>query len=682
MQRKILVTSALPYANGPIHFGHIAGAYLPADAYARYQRLKKNDVLYICGSDEYGVAITLSAEIANRTPQEHVDIYHEINKNFFKKLNFSFDNYSRTTSPLHTKIVQEFFLELYNNGYVEAREEDHLFCVEENRFLADRYVVGSCPKCGFQDARGDECQKCSASYEAKDLKNPRSKLTNSPLILKKSKHWYLRFDLFKDKLTNWIKTKNWKQNVLNFAKEYIKDLKPRAITRDSTWGVPLPLEEAKKKVLYVWFDAPIGYISATVEWAEKTNNKDKWKDYWFDEKTLLVNFIGKDNIPFHAVFFPAMIMGQNKPFKLADEIPANEFLMLEKRQFSKSDNWYIDLDEFFKYFTADQIRFYLASVAPESHDSDFIWKDFQICCNSELVGKLGNFIHRTLTFIDKFLSRKIPIAKDLDKVDEKFLDDIQKHIDLIDKAYLEFKLRRASQLVMELASLGNIYFDHKKPWLLQKDKTKKDELNTALNLCLKCIQALAFISFPIIPFSSKQIWKNLGYKKDLSKQNWFDLKKLDIQDIKTLPKPEVIFNKVEDEIIMDQLRKLKNQAAKNENLPKKSYKPVKKEIKYEDFDKIDMRAGLITQAHRVEKSKKLLKLEVDLGFEKRQIISGIAKSINPDMLIGKKVIVVCNLKSAKIMGLESQGMILACGENDDSLEIPFIIDKEIGCVIS
>nr|NGX44718.1 Methionine--tRNA ligase [Candidatus Anoxychlamydiales bacterium] len=310
MKKKVLITSALPYANGPIHFGHIAGAYLPADVYARFERLKGKDVLYICGSDEYGVAITLSAELANRTPKEHVDIYHEMIKNFFEKLNFSFDHYSRTTTDIHKKLSQEFFLDLYNNGYIEAKTEDHLFSEKENKFLADRYVIGTCPKCEYDKARGDECPKCSRTFDAKELKNPRSKLTNSKLILKPSKHWYMRFDKFKDKLTTWIKDKDWKDNVLNFSKEYIKDLRERAITRDSTWGIPVPLDEAKGKVLYVWFDAPIGYISATMEWAEKIGEKEKYKDYWFDEKTKLVNFIGKDNIPFHAVFFPAMLMGQ------------------------------------------------------------------------------------------------------------------------------------------------------------------------------------------------------------------------------------------------------------------------------------------------------------------------------------------------------------------------------------
>jgi methionyl-tRNA synthetase len=680
MRKKILITSALPYANGPIHFGHIAGAYLPADAYARFERLKGNDVLYICGSDEYGVAITISAEINNRTPQEHVDIYHNLNKELFDKLNISFDHYSRTTNSYHTKVVQEFFLDLYNNGFIEKRTEEHLFSKEENKFLADRYVVGTCPKCKFDSARGDECQKCSFSYEAKDLINPRSKLTNSKLILKPSTHWYLRFDKFKDKLNNWIKTKNFKENVLNFSKEYIDNLKPRAITRDSAWGVPVPLEEAKNKVLYVWFDAPIGYISATMDWAKKIKDIDKWKDYWLDPDCKLVNFIGKDNIPFHSVFFPAMIMGQNQKYKLVDDIPANEFLMLEKRQFSKSDNWYIDLEDFFKKFSIDQIRYYLASIAPENHDSDFLFQDFLLKCNSELVNKLGNFVNRVLVFTYNNLDKKIVDSKNLSQIDENFLKDINDLIEKADDAYSNYKLRKASQLIMELSGLGNIYFDTKKPWALKKEN-KTDDLNTTINLCLKCIKALSLISYPIIPTSANEIYKLLGYKTDLNKQNFDDLKKLKLNVGQDIPEPKLIFKKVDEKMIEDEENKLKKTKIE-ENLPNKSFTPLKKEITYPDFDKMDFRVGVIEQAHKIEKSNKLLKLMVDIGFEKRQIVSGIAKSINPEDLIGKKVIVLANIKPTKLMGIESFGMIIAAGDDENNLEIPFIKNIDKGSIVS
>ena len=375
---KILVTSALPYANGPLHFGHIAGAYLPADCYARFERLQGNEVLYICGSDEHGVAITLSADLAGRTPQQHVAIFHAMNAQLFQKLNFSFNHFSRTSWPGHVSTVQQFFHDLLANGYIEEKVTDQLYSEKDQRFLADRYVVGTCPKCGFEEARGDECQRCGASYEATDLKNPRSKLTDSSLIHKPTKHWFLRFDLFKDQLRSWFAEKKWKSNVISFAKSYVEDLKPRAITRDGEWGIPIPLPEAQGKVFYVWFDAPIGYISAAQDWADNVGDSEAWKKYWLDPQTKYVQFVGKDNIPFHAVFFPAMEMGQKTPYKMVDELPANEFLNLEGRQFSKSDGWTIDLDRFFEHFTADQIRYTLAANAPEAQDAEFTWKDFQI----------------------------------------------------------------------------------------------------------------------------------------------------------------------------------------------------------------------------------------------------------------------------------------------------------------
>ena len=365
MPKKILITSALPYANGPLHFGHIAGAYLPADCYARFERLKGHQVLYICGSDEYGVAITLSAEMAGRSPKEHVEMFHQINKDFFAKLHIGFDHYSRTTWPGHVETTQQFFKDLCENGFIEEKATDQLFSEKDQRFLADRYVVGTCPKCGYEQARGDECQSCGANYKATELKNPRSKISGAPLVFKETTHWFLRFDLFKSKLSKWISLKDWKTNVVNFAQHYIDDLRPRAITRDSEWGIPVPLKEAKGKVFYVWFDAPIGYISATRHWAEKHGTPDTWKDYWLDPATKLVQFIGKDNIPFHAVFFPAMCMGQNQPYILVDQLPANEFYNLEGRQFSKSEGWYLISIGFLKQCHRI-IRYPIASKCPET----------------------------------------------------------------------------------------------------------------------------------------------------------------------------------------------------------------------------------------------------------------------------------------------------------------------------
>ena len=554
--QKILITSALPYANGPLHFGHIAGAYLPADCCARYQRQKGNDVLYVCGSDEYGVAVALSAEIAGRTPQEHVDIFHEINRNFFKKLRISFDHYSRTTCESHKQPVYSYFNDLFENGFIEGHVTDQLFSEVDNRFLADRYVVGTCPKCKYENARGDECTKCGASYEAMDLIDPRSKLTNAPLIKKETKHWFIMLDKFKTKLTEWIESKNWKPNVVNFTKEYIKDLRPRAITRDAKWGLPVPLPDAEDKVLYVWFDAPIGYISASMEWAKIQGDDDKWKKYWCDPDTKLIQFIGKDNIPFHAVIFPAMTMGQNQPFKLVDELPANEFYNLEGKQFSKSEGWYIDLDDFFAKYTTDQIRYTIAANAPENQDSEFTWKDFQSRCNAELLGKYGNLVNRVLVFAEKNCEGKIPAKRELEDVDRNFLKVIHMLAKEIASSYETFKLRRASQLIMELAQEGNTYFNSKCPWKDAKMVDTFGRMETTVHCCLECLKILAITSYPIIPDTADQLWSFLGYNSDLSKVNWDEAIQSSLEGGRPLSKCHILFKKLEDEEIQIEIDKL------------------------------------------------------------------------------------------------------------------------------
>lgn len=565
--QKILITSALPYANGPLHFGHIAGAYLPGDCYARFQRLQHNDVLYICGSDEYGVAITLSAELAGRTPQEHVDLFHRINTEFFNKLNFSFDHYSRTTCKAHVPLVQQYFLDLVANGFIEEKVTDQLYSEADQKFLADRYVVGTCPQCGYTEARGDECTRCGASYEATDLKAPRSKLTQAPLIRKATKHWFLLLDKFRERLEEWIKTKDWKPNVVNFVKGYIDDLHPRAITRDSTWGVPLPLPNTEGKVLYVWFDAPIGYISATQEWAEKIGEPNRWKDYWCDSETKLINFIGKDNIPFHAVIFPAMTMGQNQSYKLVDELPANEFYNLEGRQFSKSEGWFIDLEDFFQRYTADQIRYVIAANAPETADSEFTWKDFQMKCNSDLVGKYGNLVNRTLTFIKNYCGGKVPpltsLEGHLEPEDKAFLMRIQEIVDQAAASYGSFKVRRASQDIMELAQLGNVYFDGKRPWKDQKQPETQQRMTITLACCLRCLQSLALISAPIIPTAAEKVWQMLGYDEPLTTIGWQQAKELVPLEGKTLPEPSILFQKIENKQIEEEIVKLHQMAKKS-----------------------------------------------------------------------------------------------------------------------
>ncbi|MBN9379028.1 MAG: methionine--tRNA ligase [Chlamydiales bacterium 38-26] len=667
MKNKILITSALPYANGPLHFGHIAGAYLPGDVYARFQRLMQNDVLYVCGSDEYGIAITISAEKAGRTPQEHVNIFHEVNKDFFQKLNMSFDNYSRTTWEGHPPLVHQYFTDLLNNGYIEEKVTEQLYSEADRRFLADRYVVGTCPKCGFASARGDECPQCGASYEATDLINPRSKLSDAPLVLKPTKHWFLLLDKFKDKLLGWLETKNWKPNVVNFIKSYIEDLRPRAITRDMTWGVSIPLPDAGEKVLYVWFDAPIGYISASVEWALKEGSPDLWKSYWCDPQTKLVHFLGKDNIPFHAAIFPAMTMGQNQPYKLVDELPANEFFNLEGRQFSKSDGWYIDLEDFFKNYSTDQIRYTIAANAPETSDSEFTWKDFQTRCNTELLGKYGNLVNRVLVFARNNCAGRVPSLQDLQPIDEDFLKSIKQLVREAAICYETFKVRRASQIIMELAQLGNVYFDAKKPWKDAKDPDTKHSMETTIACCLECLKALALISQPIIPESADKVWKMLGYVSQLEHGNWPQIVETPIPAHQHLKDPSILFKKVEDEQISLELTKLKEMSKKAELPQTKSipdYAPLKEMVDIEDVRKLDLRVGVIKSAKNLPKSKKLLLVEVDLGFEVRTVIAGISQHYQPENLMGKKVIIVANLKPATLMGHTSHGMLLAASEGD------------------
>lgn len=687
--KKILITSALPYANGPLHFGHIAGAYLPADCYARFQRMKKNDVLYICGSDEHGVAITLSADLAGRSPQEHVDIYHKLIQDFFKKLNISFDHYSRTTWKGHVEPTHQYFLDLLANGYIEEKTTDQLYSTEDDKFLADRYVVGICPKCGFENARGDECPKCGSSYEATDLKNPRSKLTNAPLIKKATKHWFLKLDLFKERLLQWLEAKNWKPNVVNFIKGFINEMHARAITRDSNWGIPVPLPDSEGKVLYVWFDAPIGYISATKEWAELTGDNEKWKKYWFDPDTKLVNFIGKDNIPFHAAIFPAMTMGQNQPYKLVDELPANEFYNLEGRQFSKSDGWYIDLDDFFTKYTADQIRYAIAANAPETSDSEFLWKDFQTRCNSDLLGKYGNLVNRVMVFAKNNTNGQVPAKGELEEIDREFLENAGKLMKQAEKNYEAFKLRAAAQTILELAQLGNVYFDNKKPWQDAKFPEKRSRLETTIACCFECLKALAVISFPIIPETAAKVWKMVGFQTILENVTWSDMEKLDDFAGQVLGQAEILFTKVEDQQIAEELEKLHQLGIKQKEKEKqrtekdKAYKPLKEAVSIEDVRKMDLRVGSILTATNIPKSKKLLELKVDLGFETRNIVAGIGQHYKPEELVGKKVVVVANLQPAELMGVQSQGMILA-GSNGEGevLEVLSIHSIEPGGVVS
>jgi methionyl-tRNA synthetase len=640
----------------------------------------------------------LSAELAKRSPQEHVDAFHAINQRLFHKLHISFDHFSRTTWPGHVATTYQYFQDLLSNGYIEVKESEQLYSEEDSKFLADRYVVGTCPRCSFESARGDECTRCGASFEATDLKNPRSKLTGAVLVPKKTTHWYLRLDLFKEKLHRWLETKQWKPNVLNFIQSYIQELRPRAITRDTSWGIPVPLQEerAQGKVLYVWFDAPIGYISATKEWAKLQGAPERWRDYWCDPQTRLVQFLGKDNISFHAVIFPAMTMGQNQPYKLVDDMPANEFLNLEGRQFSKSDGWFIDVEEFLTRYSADQIRYTIAANAPETADAEFTWREFQLHCNSDLVGKYGNFIHRTLVFIKNNLGDRLPAMGTLATIDTQFLRDMQRIVDEIAANYRSFKLRRASQCVMELAHLGNVYFDAKHPWKDAKVEAMRPVMETTLFCCLECVKLLALTASPIMPEAAEVIWSMLGLNKRgrLESQRWAEVVSLPQQGM-NIGEPKTLFRKIEDSEIEMELGTLQKgqpitQEKKKETEGEKERmveveKPalaIKPQVTIDDVRKIDLRIAKICSAEAVPKSKKLLRLVVDVGGgEQRTIVAGIATHFAPEILVGKSVVIVLNLQPAKVMGIESQGMLLIAG-SDTVLELLEVETLPPGSTIS
>ncbi|MCE2982539.1 MAG: methionine--tRNA ligase subunit beta, partial [Parachlamydia sp.] len=496
------------------------------------------------------------------------------------------------------------------------------------------------------------------------------------------KHWFLLLEKFKERLIEWINEKNWKPNVVNFIRGYIDHLHARAITRDMNWGIPVPVEGAQGKVLYVWFDAPIGYISATKEWAQLIGEPDKWKEFWMNSETLLVNFIGKDNIPFHASIFPAMEMGQNQPYKLVDELPANEFYNLEGRQFSKSEGWYIDLEDFFKNFSSDQIRYTIAANAPETADSEFTWKDFQARCNGDLLGKYGNLANRILVFIQNKCGGTVPEMGALEEVDEAFLNHIQELVDLAAENYNTFKLRRASQIVMELAQTGNVYFDTKKPWKDAKEASTEQRMKTTLACCMVCLKALALISFPIIPATANKLWSLMGFEGQIAQRDWNDAKNQSIPAGQKIQPPEVLFQKIEDELIELEIKKLHELSKKTvtaQAQEKTPLAPLKEMIEIEDFQKLDLRVGVIRKAARVKKSKKLLELQVDIGLEERTIAAGIGEYEEPDQLIGRKVVVVANLKPATLMGVTSQGMLLA-GKEPGSIQF-VAVDMEPGTVV-
>jgi methionyl-tRNA synthetase len=676
--QKILVTAALPYANGPIHLGHLAGAYLPADIYVRYQRLKGRDVIYICGSDEHGVPITITAEKEGITPQQVVDKYHYMNKESFEKFGMSFDNYSRTSLPLHHQTAQEFFLELYKKGILKEKTTKQLYCENDKMFLADRYVEGICPVCGSPGARGDQCEKCGSWLEQTDLIEPKCKICGSTPIIKDTSHWYLPLGDFQKRLEEWISTKtHWKENVKQYVQSWFREgLQDRAVTRDLHWGVKVPIEGVQGKVIYVWFDALLGYISSTKEWAQKIGQPEKWREYWQNPETRLIHFIGKDNIVFHCIVFPAMLMawndGRDDKFILPDNVPANEFLNLEGKKLSTSRNYAVWLNEYLEKFEPDPLRYALASILPETKDTDFSWREFQARNNNELADILGNFVNRTLTFAKKYFENKVPEIFELENIDNEMISKLKEYADKIAENYENFKIRDGVFETMNLARYANKYFNDTEPWRTIKENPKR--ASTTINICLQTVRALAILFEPVLPFSARKIWKMLNLNDDIVKSGWDSAYQLSLKPGHQLGEPEILFRKIEDSEIEEEIKKLK--IASGEITEEKiEFKP---QITIEEFQKIDLRVADVVECERVKNSEKLLKLKVKIGNEERQIVAGIGKHYSPEELVGKKVIVVANLKPAKLMGIESQGMLLAAVKDEKLTLITTLGEIESG----
>ena len=669
MGKRYTITAALPYTNGPIHIGHLAGVYIPADIYSRFLRLTKNDVVFICGSDEHGVPITLKAKKGGVNPQVIVDKYHKNIKDSFNEFGISFDNYSRTSSKIHHQTASDFFIKLNKNNSFKEIESEQFYDKQANQFLADRFIIGTCPKCKSPDSYGDQCENCGTTHNALDLINPKSSITGLTPEMKKTKHWFLKLDEYQEFLSNWILNENkssWKSNVLGQCKSWLDDgLRPRAVTRDLDWGVPVPLENAKGKVLYVWFDAPIGYISSTKEWA-KNQNKN-WEDYWKCSETELIHFIGKDNIVFHCIIFPTMLKAEGS-YILPKNVPANEFLNLEGQKISTSKNWAVWLPEYLKDFPdkQDVLRYVLTSNAPETKDNDFTWKDFQAKNNNELVAIFGNFINRVVVLTNKYYEGFVPNKNELIKEDIYTINLINKSILKINSSLKNFKFRESCNELINISRIGNKYLADQEPWKLIKVDEKRVE--TIMYVSLQISAILSIFSEPFLPLTSKKLKVMLNSKSHDSKWTWHDgsnsksfstdnfLLKSGIK----INKAELLFSKIEDSEIDFQIKKL-NKAKKSKDLS-----PIKNEISYNDFSKLELKVGSITYAEKVPKTKKLLSIKVDMGDHNRTIVSGIAKSYSTDEIIGQKVVVLTNLDTKIIAGVKSQGMILLTRDENDN----------------
>lgn len=662
MSKRYTITAALPYTNGPIHIGHLAGVYVPADIFARYQRLKNNEVAFICGSDEHGVAISIKAKKEHTTPQAIIDKYHAIIKQSFADFGISFDNYSRTSLPIHHKTASDFFRKLYEQGDFIEEISEQLYDEEAHQFLADRFVIGTCPKCGNPEAYGDQCERCGSSLNATDLIDPKSSITGSKPTLKATKHWFLPLNRYQEFLEKWIlegHKNDWKPNVYGQVKSWLDDeLKPRAVTRDLDWGIPVPVDGAEGKVLYVWFDAPIGYISSTKEWAERVG-KD-WRPFWQDKDTELVHFIGKDNIVFHCIIFPAMLKAEGS-YILPTNVPANEFLNLEGNKLSTSKNWAVWLHEYLQDFPNQQdvLRYALTANAPETKDNDFTWKDFQARNNNELVAIFGNFINRVAVLTQKYYEGEVPAAGVLNATDSETLQQLSELTQKIEQSLERYRFREAQQELMNIARLGNKYLADEEPWKLIK--TDAERVKTVMYVALQVATALAITSEPFLPFTSEKL-KNI---LQLGTTAWEQVKQNPTALLPTGHKIGVatlLFEKIEDAAIAKQLERLENTKQANRQEAQAAAEvtvaPQKELISYDDFAKMDIRIGTILSAEKMPKADKLLILKVDTGIDQRTIVSGIAQSFNPEEIIGKRVTVLANLAPRKLRGVESQGMIL------------------------
>ena len=666
---RYTITAALPYTNGPVHIGHLAGVYVPADIYARYQRLQNKDVAFICGSDEHGVAITLKAKKEGITPQEVVDKYHSIIKKSFEDFGISFDNYSRTSAEIHHKTASEFFKKMHDAGQFIEEVTEQLFDEETNQFLADRFVVGTCPKCGHEEAYGDQCENCGTSLNATDLINPRSVISGNKPVLKETKHWFLPLDRYEDFLREWILVdhkKDWKTNVIGQCKSWLDDgLRPRAVTRDLDWGIPVPVEGAEGKVLYVWFDAPIGYISSTKEWAEREGKK--WEDYWKDENTKLLHFIGKDNIVFHCIIFPAMLKAEGS-YILPDNVPANEFLNLEGNKISTSKNWAVWLHEYLEDFPDQQdvLRYALTANAPETKDNDFTWADFQARNNSELVAIFGNFINRVMVLTDKYYEGIVPKPATFSEIDEQVISELNAYPAVIASSLERYRFREAQAELMNVARLGNKYLADEEPW--KTIKTDEERTKTVMYVALQIASALAVLCEPFLPFTSEKLKQMLGHAELSEPLSWNEVSSKSelLKPDHKINKAELLFSKIEDEQIQKQLDKLQASKKMNE-IANKKVTPQKETIQYDDFAKLDMRVGTIIEAEKMPKADKLLVLKVDTGIDVRTIVSGIAESFRAEEIIGKKVTVLVNLAPRALRGVESQGMILMTENSEGKL---------------